>query len=644
MMQIKEIILYSYSKKSRRIKFNLGEVNIISGESKTGKSAIGDIIDYCLCSRNCDVAKGIITETVEWYALLLQFSDKQIFLARKAPQKGRKSSTEFYFEIGKEIEPYESNRFMPNTNLDNVKTLLAREIGINETIKVLQNNQPNELSSDLIAPSFRQSLIFCFLNQNEIATKEFLFHRQSDSFVAQAFKYTFPYFLGIINENVVSLENDRKKIKKELAQARVSLDNSKSSYEKRKNIAIRFIMEARQIGLIKVLPDFDNCGFIDLFNVLKNISCIEVSEVSFDSKEDLSKLLELQEILEKKREEINDLVIRLREMKNYVIQTTHFTDEAGHQKRRLETINLFEQLNFEENKCPFCSQQLEQKNPSLEMLKRSIESLDESIGNITRESPLIDKEIKILEEKISSKKKEQKQIEEEIRGIQTQEEEFRKYRETSAIIGKLIGRISEWMTSLRNEIEIEKQEQYVKNLEKRLLELNKRLEEVYIEEKKQHVLSYIQGEMTKGAIDLNLENNQCPFRLDLNRLTAVFDTEKEQIFLRQMGSGANWVGSHLVSYFSLHKWLVNNDRPVPNFLFLDQPSQVYYPSSSDEQKTDMEQVKKMYEYMIKKTQELDGKLQIIIVDHVGQDEKFLQKYICEKWWGKGNALIPEDWY
>lgn len=639
-MQIKEIILYSYSKKSRRIKFNLGEVNIISGESKTGKSAIGDIIDYCLCSRNYDVAKGIITETVEWYALLLQFSDKQIFLARKAPQKGRKSSTEFYFEIGKEIEPYESSMFEPNTNLDKVKDLLAKEIGINEAIKVFQNNQSN----DLTGPSFRQSLIFCFLNQNEIATKEFLFHRQSDSFVAQTFKYTFPYFLGIINEDVVSLENNRKKIKKELSQARASLDNSEFLYEKRKKSAIRLIMEARQIGLIKEEPDFDNCEYMDLYNFLKKLSSIEMSEISINSKENLSKLLELQEKLEKKREEINDLVIRLREMKNYVIQTNHFTDEAGYQKRRLETINLFEQLNFEEDKCPFCSQPLEQKNPSLEMLKHSIESLDESIGDFTKESALMDDKIKELEKEINLMKKEQRQIEEEIKGIQAQEEEFKKYRDTNILVGKLIGRISEWMESQKNEIEIEKQKKYVEDLEEQLYELNKRLEEVYIEEKKQHVLSFIQGEMTKGAVDLNLENNQCPFRLDLNRLTAVFDTEKEQIFLKQMGSGANWVGSHLVSYFSLHKWLVNNDRPVPNFLFLDQPSQVYYPSSSDEQKTDMEQVKKMYEYMIKKTQELDGKLQIIIVDHVGQDEEFLQKYICEKWWGKGKALIPEDWY
>ena len=48
MMQIRELVLYGRNGKVRHLPFSLGTVNIITGKSKTGKSADGDIIDYCM--------------------------------------------------------------------------------------------------------------------------------------------------------------------------------------------------------------------------------------------------------------------------------------------------------------------------------------------------------------------------------------------------------------------------------------------------------------------------------------------------------------------------------------------------------------------------------------------------------------------
>ena len=47
-MQIRELVLYGYNGKVRHLPFALGQVNIITGRSKSGKSVVGDIIDYCL--------------------------------------------------------------------------------------------------------------------------------------------------------------------------------------------------------------------------------------------------------------------------------------------------------------------------------------------------------------------------------------------------------------------------------------------------------------------------------------------------------------------------------------------------------------------------------------------------------------------
>lgn len=47
-MIIGAIILYSHSGAQRELTFKTSGLNIITGDSKTGKSAIIDIIDYCL--------------------------------------------------------------------------------------------------------------------------------------------------------------------------------------------------------------------------------------------------------------------------------------------------------------------------------------------------------------------------------------------------------------------------------------------------------------------------------------------------------------------------------------------------------------------------------------------------------------------
>jgi hypothetical protein len=72
-MQILELAVYSHDGRVRRLRFRLGALNIITGGSKTGKSAIQQIVEYCLGNSTCDIPAGVIWDSVSWYALLLQF-------------------------------------------------------------------------------------------------------------------------------------------------------------------------------------------------------------------------------------------------------------------------------------------------------------------------------------------------------------------------------------------------------------------------------------------------------------------------------------------------------------------------------------------------------------------------------------------
>src|SRR5688500_10264157 len=85
-MQIEKIALYSKSGEVRIVPFKLGKVNIISGESKSGKTAIIGILDYCLGSSNCDIYEGRIRDTVTYFATVVVFNDgERAFIARQNP-------------------------------------------------------------------------------------------------------------------------------------------------------------------------------------------------------------------------------------------------------------------------------------------------------------------------------------------------------------------------------------------------------------------------------------------------------------------------------------------------------------------------------------------------------------------------------
>lgn len=79
----------------RIIPFKKGCVNVITGGSRTGKSAIIPIIDYCLASGECQIPIDTIRDHSAWYGLLLETDAEQVLLARKGPE-GRDASDQFY--------------------------------------------------------------------------------------------------------------------------------------------------------------------------------------------------------------------------------------------------------------------------------------------------------------------------------------------------------------------------------------------------------------------------------------------------------------------------------------------------------------------------------------------------------------------
>lgn len=637
-MQIRELVLYGYNGEVRHLPFALGQVNIITGRSKSGKSVVGDIIDYCLGGDACNIADGVVRDNVAWYGLLLQFEHERVFVARKNPDKGQQTTGVCYIDIGEKIEAPDNCDFSSNTNVSGIEESLTRRIGISENL----NTPPEGQSRLLLAANIRHALYYCFQGQDEIAAKNFLFHHQSDDFITQAIKDTIPYFLGAISEEALALENERSILKRKLTLEKRKLEENRFLMGGGSERAISLIGEARQAGLIDASTQIDYQNYREMYSVLQ--TAMNWSPSMIGSNSGMDRLTFLQSKLQEIRDEFDEIGISLDNARKFVGETAGYSGEAQHQKMRLESIGLFEQLNFNPGKCPLCSGTLEQPLPSVEMIKASIVNLDKSIASVTREQPKLRAFISDLEREREKKQEEIKALEAEIDGLYQQESERARLRDINARRGKVVGRISLWVESVENDTESEKQEQIVKRIEERIKEIDDILDRDSVEERKQSALSRIQEDMTKWAKALQLEHSDNPYRLDLNKVTVVVDKPERPVPLKQLGSGSNWVGVHLIAYFALQRFFVNANRPVPRFLFLDQPSQVYFPSELDEKQIDWNEVNKMYQFIIDRTNELNGKLQVIVVDHADLKEDSFRQFICENWWPIDKNLVPSDWY
>lgn len=86
---IKSIVIFNKNGDKRIVPLKQG-VNIITGESKTGKSALVEIIDYCLCSTQCTIPKGKITDFSYLFTLIMVIGEQTYIIARYNWELGAK--------------------------------------------------------------------------------------------------------------------------------------------------------------------------------------------------------------------------------------------------------------------------------------------------------------------------------------------------------------------------------------------------------------------------------------------------------------------------------------------------------------------------------------------------------------------------
>lgn len=645
-MQIKEIVLYGLDGEIRRITFQPGRVNIISGASKTGKSSLAAIVEYCLTTGDINVPVGVIRDHVAWYGVLLQFPDTQCFVARRDPGPRVKSSGDVYFDFAAEVNIPALSELRQVTNSDGLVQTLSAKLGIAPNV-----HEPGDRHTrHPLEANIKHALLLSIQRQSEVANQNILFHRQDEPFMPQAIKDTLPYFLGAVSDDRLSKRDELRRLRQEL---RPLERQAKEEEDLRRGAAPRaqtLLAEAINVGLAVQSPA--PASFEDALTRLRNVQ--ERLEVP------ASELRATGDGLTQLRTERSALLTQLSQAKQDIAAARTFLQDQGGfafeataQQARLQSVGLLPEGDGEIVDCPLCAQRLPAPLPSAASLNQAVIDLGSQLAHVATTKPR-------LTEYIDGKEQEVSTLQGKLRGNQratsalvAQDRESAARRALEESQAYVRGRISVYLESVTAPPAANAEfQENIETIRKRIAQIEDELRDDSVREILYSALNVIGKDMSRWAERLQHEYARYPLRIDLGQLTVVADTEDGPVPMQRMGSAENWVGCHIIALLALHRWFVMKGRPVPHFLFLDQPTQVYYPPERDADGSvdvlddeDRIAVRRLFELIFEVAADLAPGLQVIITDHAELRDDAFQEALVERW-RKGEPhekLIPPNW-
>lgn len=641
-LQIAKIILYSRNGETRELAFNPGRFNVLTGASKTGKSAIIDIVDYCTGRSECNVADGVIRRYVGWYAILFQFNGSQVFVARRNPAVGDKTSPDVCLIRGKDIATPPVEKLTKNITVDALEKLMGASIGISEN-----EHRPTLPTRDSLEANFRHALLFSFQDQNDIDSKQRLFHRQGEDFIGQAIKDTLPYFLGAIDEDRLLKQAQLDQARRQLRQLERQLRDAEAIDSSSFPRALALLDEAKQVGLVDertVAATYD-----DILAILRRITSddqIQVESVMADGEDMLASLRAERQGLRNELERVN---AEVRSTRTFTHETSGYEREAKEQRARLSAIGLVRSNGHSAAVCPVCDSHLQTPAPTVAQIQRSLRDLSQELEAVEAENPRLQTRLASL---LAEEAKLQERLQDNqfrINARMRENEVLRVQQDAFIMQARAIGKISLYVetastgntgSSLRRQIEV---------AQARVDMLERELDPEAVREKLTAFTNMIGRYMNEYSDKLDLEHRGSQLRLDLRNLTVVADTLDGPVSLFRMGSAENWVGYHVLAHLALHKWFRLKNRPVPGFIMFDQPSQAHYPPDRDvngslEVLADEDQtaVFQLFKLIADAAAELAPDLQIIIMDHADLKHDWFQNAVVERW-RRGKKLVPMSW-
>ena len=252
MMQLDQLILFNAEGERRTIDFHAGRLNIITGDSRTGKSSLIGMIRFLLGSASPNVPFGTIQESVAWYGLHAHVGETRFFIARAAPPAGD-NSNDVMLIIDPAATP-EFDELKHNNSRAGLRDYLGGLLGVEDN----RNEPAFGQTRHPLSASFKHSLFYCFQGQGEIANPEILFHRQNREWRAQAIRDTLPYFLGAQGPDDLRRREQLTERRRELRRLQQRVRAAEAERSAGLDRAGALLSESVDVGLLDARSGIDN--------------------------------------------------------------------------------------------------------------------------------------------------------------------------------------------------------------------------------------------------------------------------------------------------------------------------------------------------------------------------------------------------
>ncbi|MCW2338146.1 putative nucleic acid-binding Zn-ribbon protein [Sphingobium sp. B2D3A] len=647
--QLLKLILWPRTdEKPRELDFHPGVVNVISGASKTGKSAVIPIIDYCLASDKCAIPVGVIRENCSWFGIVIDTVEGQKLLARREPGDQQSTGDMVLIEADTIEIPHRIEG--KDTTQGNVKKVLDRLAGLTNL-----GFDPDSEAASQSRPSFRDLMAFTFQPQNIVANPDVMFFKADTSEHRDKLKTIFPYILQAVTAEVLQARHELDRLNRILRRRETDLRALVTAGNAWRLEATSWLRQAIEFGLLpsdQVIPT-EWPDIVDLLRgiVAANSEAAHPTIAGIDAA--LVRLRELRDEESKVAGELTQRRQRLSELRRLIESSDAYGSALRIQRDRLSISEWLKQLVPEDRPEDVVAILGEGGREKVEQLSDALSAIEVRLRTHPSVSDTLDKEILRLRAEAETSLIRLNEIKREIGLLERNSQAAKQAIDRFDRMERFLGRLEQALELYDKTDQAAGLRQQIDALKAQIAELQRRVSESEIQRKLRNAIDSIEATTGRLIPRLDAEWPEAPVRLMIQDLTVKVIRGTRDDYLWEIGSGANWLAYHVALTLALQTFFLSlPHHPVPGLLIYDQPSQVYFPRrTAGDQKADpvtwrdqdVEAVRKVFALLGDQVAAANGRLQVIVLDHADEDVwgELDNVVLAEQW--RDHALVPLDW-
>jgi len=258
-----------------------------------------------------------------------------------------------------------------------------------------------------------------------------------------------------------------------------------------------------------------------------------------------------------------------------------YGNNLNSQEDRLLGLGWFEEKVQNTLKCPVCSAVHTEANPRLEELQVLAREMKQLTASVHQAPAKLDQEVAVLrlelrerEGLLSKARQKRKYLEDRTSTLAAQRQRVRQ-------IYLFVGRVEQALENVSASRNLDDLRMKVQALARAIAALRQELDPRTQKDRLAAAVDRGSSRIAAYAQQLRLEHATENVALNIRELTLQFKPLSGRTdFLWEVGGGQNWVGYHVAGLLALHEHFISlAQNPVPRFLVIDQPSQVYFPEA-----------------------------------------------------------------